>query len=79
VTDAGEDEIVAAIDINATAKAAAAAGMLALKGEKGAFYDSLVLSGAIVLHHIGKAASLADAAAQIRTVLDSGLAVKRVA
>lgn len=75
----GEDEIVAAIDIHATANAAAEAGMLALKGTKGAFYDSLVLSGAIVLHHVGKAASLADAAAQIRAVLDSGRAAKRVA
>ena len=45
---------------------------------QGAFYDSLVLSGAIVLHHAGKATSLADAAAQIRTVLDSGRAAKRV-
>ena len=78
VTAEGADEIVAAIDIPATARAAAAAGMLALQGNKGAFYDSLVLSGAIVLHHVGKATSLADAAAQIRTVLDSGRAAKRV-
>lgn len=75
----GEDEIVAAIDIHATARAAAEAGMLALQGNKGAFYDALVLSGAIVLHHVGKAASVADAAAQIRAVLDSGRAAKRVA
>lgn len=75
----GEDEIVAAIDINATARAAAEAGMLALMGTKGAFYDALVLSGAIVLHHLQKAASLSDAAAQIRAVLDSGRAAKRVA
>ena len=75
----GEDEIVAAIDIPATARAAAEAGMLALKGTKGAFYDALVLGGAIVLHHVGKAASLADAAAQIRAVLDSGRAARRVA
>ncbi len=77
-TAEGEDEIVAAIDIHATARAAAEAGMLALMGTKGAFYDALVLSGAIVLHHVGKAASLADAATQIRTVLDSGRAAKRV-
>ena len=78
-TAEGEDEIVAAIDISATARAAAEAGMLALQGNKGAFYDSLVLSGSIVLHHVGKAASLADAATQIRAVLDSGRAVKRLA
>lgn len=77
-TGEGEDEIVAAIDIGATAHAAAEAGMLALKGDKGPTYDSLVLAGAIILHHVGRAASLADAAAQIRAVLDSGRAVARV-
>lgn len=77
-TAEGEDEIVAAIDIHATARAAAEAGMFALKGTKGAFYDSLVLSGAIILLHIGKADSLADAAAKIRAVLDSGRAANRV-
>lgn len=77
-TEAGEDEIVAAIDVRATAHAAAEAGMLALKGDKGPTYDSLVLAGAIVLHHVGRAASLLDAAAQIRAVLDSGKAVARV-
>ena len=74
----GADEIVAAIDIKATAHAAAEAGILALKGDKGATYDSLVLAGSIILHHVGKAASIADAAAQIRAVLDSGKAVARV-
>ena len=74
----GADEIVAAIDIQATARAAAEAGLQALKGEKGATYDSLVLAGSIVLHHVGKAASVADAAAQIRAVLDSGKALARV-
>lgn len=78
-TGEGEDEIVAAIDIHATARAAAEAGMLALMGTRGEFYDSLVLSGAIVLHHVGKAGSLAEAADQIRAVLDSGRATKRVA
>ena len=77
-TAEGEDEIVAAIDIPATARAAAEAGMLALTGSKGAFYDSLVLGGAIVLHHVGKAKNLADGAEQIRAVLDSGKAAKRV-
>ena len=75
----GEDEIVATIDVRATARAAAEAGKLALQGSKGAFYDSLLLSGAIVLHHVGRATSLADAATQIRAVLDSGRAAKRIA
>ncbi|MFN3715332.1 MAG: anthranilate phosphoribosyltransferase [Thiobacillus sp.] len=74
----GEDEIVAAIDIPATARAAAEAGMLALRGEKGATYDSLVLAGSIILHHVGKAASITDAASQIRAVLDAGKAARRV-
>ena len=78
-TAEGADEIVAAIDIQATARAAAEAGMAALKGNKGAFYDSLVLSGAIVLLHVGKADNLAHAADKIRVVLDSGRAAKRVA
>ncbi|MHB1352259.1 MAG: anthranilate phosphoribosyltransferase [Thiobacillus sp.] len=76
--EAGEDEIVAAIDIKATARAAAEAGILALKGDRGPTYDSLVLAGAIILHHVGRAASVADAATQIRTVLDSGTAAARV-
>ncbi|MBT9566835.1 MAG: anthranilate phosphoribosyltransferase [Thiobacillus sp.] len=77
-TEEGADEIVAAIDVHATARAAAEAGLQALKGEQGATYDSLVLAGSIVLHHVGKAASVADAAAQIRAVLDSGKAAARV-
>lgn len=77
-TGEGEDEIVAAIDIPATARAAAEAGMLALQGGKGPTYDSLVLGAAIILHHVGKAKSLLDAADQIRAVLDSGRAAKRV-
>ncbi len=76
--EAGEDEIVAAIDIQATARAAAEAGILALKGDRGPTYDSLVLAGAIILHHVGRAASVAEAAEKIRVVLDSGRAVLRV-
>ena len=63
---------------SAAARAAAEAGIQALQGTKGATYDSLVLTGAIVLHHVGKASSIADAAAQIREVLDSGKAAARV-
>ena len=74
----GDDEIVAAIDIHATARAAAEAGILALQGTKGATYDSLVLAGSIVLHHVGKATNIADAATQLRAVLDSGKAAARV-
>lgn len=59
------------------ARAAAEAGLAALGGEKGTTYDSLVYSGAIVLNHLGRAGSLAEAADQIRKALDSGEALKR--
>jgi len=72
------DEVAIAVDIKATAVAAARAGMAALAGEKGASYDSLVLSGSLILHHIGRATSLKLAAEQVRAALDSGRVVARV-
>lgn len=72
------DEVVIAVDIAATAQAAAAAGLGALRGEKGASYDSLVLSASLILHHLGRAPSLAAAAQQVRAALDSGRAAARV-
>jgi anthranilate phosphoribosyltransferase len=72
------DEVAIMVDVNATAKAAARAGMAALKGEKGPTYDSLLLGAALVLHHIGKAPTLQAAADQARAALDAGHAAKRV-
>lgn len=72
------DEIEAGVDLKAAAKVAAELGMAALRGEKGAPYDALVYSGAIALHHVGKAASMEAAAEQIRAVLDSGQAAELV-
>ncbi len=74
----GADEIAIAVDIQATAKAAADAGMQALSGKPGATYDSLVYSGSLALFHLGKANSLGDAADQVRAALDSGKAANRV-
>jgi len=74
----GADEIAIAVDIKATAKAAADAGMQALAGKQGATYDSLVFSGAIALFHLGRATSLKEAGEQIRAALDSGKAANRV-
>jgi len=74
----GADEIAIAVDIKATAKAAADAGMQALAGKQGATYDSLVFSGAIALFHLGRANSLKEAGEQIRAALDSGKAANRV-
>ncbi len=73
-----EDEIAIALDVPATAKAAAEAGRAALQGAKGPTYDSLVLGASLILHHVGRATTLAEAAAQVRAVLDSGRAAQRV-
>ena len=72
------DEIAVTVDLPATAKAAAAAGLAALQGERGPTYDSLVLGGALILNHVGRHGALTDAADHIRRVLDSGRAAQRV-
>ena len=72
------DEVALTVNVAAAAKAAADAGMAALKGEKGATYDSLVYVGAITLQHLGKHADLQTAADQVRSVLDSGAAAARI-
>jgi anthranilate phosphoribosyltransferase len=72
------DEIAIAVDIQATARAAANAGMAALRGEKGATYDSLVLGASLILHHVGRATTLQAAADLARAALDSGRAASRV-
>jgi len=72
------DEVVIAVDINATAAAAAKAGMAALRGEKGATYDSLLLTASLIVHHVGKAASFKAAGELVRAALDSGRAAARV-
>lgn len=66
------------VDVKATARAAADAGLAALSGKKGATYDSLVLGAALILHHLGRAGSLREAADLARDVLDSGRALARV-
>ena len=72
------DEIAITVDLKATAKSAAEAGMAALSGEKGATYDSLVYIAALVLNHLKRYNSLRDAANRVRSVLDSGAATARV-
>lgn len=72
------DEVAIMVDVEATARAAAEAGLAALRGEKGATYDSLVLGAALILHHLGRAASLNAAADLVRAALDSGRAASRV-
>lgn len=72
------DQIAVAVDVAATARAAAAAGLAALNGVKGPTYDSLVLAGALMLWHLGRAESLRAGADRIRAVLDSGAATSRI-
>lgn len=72
------DDVAIAVDIKATAEAAARAGLAALQGEKGATYDSLLLTASLILHHLGRAPSLKAAADQVRAALDSGKAHSRV-
>ncbi|WP_078119925.1 anthranilate phosphoribosyltransferase [Thiosocius teredinicola] len=76
-TEKGEGAI-ALTDVDAAAKKAADYGVAALQGEKGPTYDSLVYSGAVVLQHLGKADSLANAGELVRAALDSGKAAARI-
>ncbi|MBK5937998.1 anthranilate phosphoribosyltransferase [Halochromatium roseum] len=72
------DDIAVAVDVPATAKAAAQAGMAALEGQRGPTYDSLVFSGALVLWHLGREQTIAAGADRIRAALDSGAAARRL-
>ncbi|MFP4280034.1 MAG: anthranilate phosphoribosyltransferase [Halochromatium sp.] len=72
------DDIAVAVDVAATAQAAAQAGMAALEGQRGPSYDSLVFSGALILWHLGREQTIAAGADRIRAVLDSGAAARRL-
>jgi anthranilate phosphoribosyltransferase len=72
------DDIAVAVDVQATARAAAEAGMAALAGQTGPTYDSLVFSAALVLWHLGRESSLQAAAGRVRETLDSGRAARRL-
>jgi len=53
-------------------------GKAALAGEKGMFYDGLVLSASLVLWHTKKAKTLSEAAEMVRTALDSKKVLDRL-
>lgn len=72
------DEVAIMVDAQATARAAAEAGLEALAGNRGATYDTLALVAAMVLNHLGRARSLAEGADMARAALDSGRALARV-
>ncbi len=65
-------------DIPALADYTVKLGKAALSGEKGMFYDGLVLSASLVLWHTKKVSKLEDAAQLVRAVLDSGKALNRL-
>ena len=72
------DDVAIAVDIDATAAAAAEAGLAALGGQRGPTYDSLVLTAALILWHRRREPTLGAAAGRVRGVLDSGRAAHRI-
>ena len=77
-TSRPSDDIAVAVDVAATAQAAAQAGMAALEGQRGPSYDSLVFSGALILWHLGREQTIAAGADRIRAAIDSGAAAQRL-
>lgn len=71
--DANGDEIV---DVAGLSKASAKYGLEALDGKQGIAKDCLTYSASLVLKHLGRADSLADAADKVSKVIASGKAIK---
>ena len=65
------------VDTDATAEAAAAAGLAALNGAPGPARDSLVCAAALCLKHVGCFETLRAAADAVRAALDGGAARAR--
>ncbi|MDX1431350.1 MAG: anthranilate phosphoribosyltransferase [Gammaproteobacteria bacterium] len=72
------DGVATGVDAGAIAEAAARAGVEALEGKRGAAFDSLVYGAALTLWHLGRHASLAEAADRVREVLTGGQALARL-
>ncbi len=73
-----EDQVAGATERAAMARAAAEAGLAALSGQRSPTYDALLIGAALILHHVGRARTLGEAADRVRAVLDSGRALTRV-
>ncbi|MCG7983856.1 MAG: anthranilate phosphoribosyltransferase [Candidatus Thiodiazotropha lotti] len=73
-----DDDVARISDITQAAEIAAETALEALQGKSGPAYDSLVYSCAVTLWHSGRYATLEQAAAQVRQVLDSGQAADRL-
>ncbi|MCB1620712.1 MAG: anthranilate phosphoribosyltransferase [Thiothrix sp.] len=70
-----DPDLPVTVDSGALAAHAARLGLAALSGERGLTYDSLVYAASICLTHLGRHATLAQAAAAVRAVLDNGSAL----
>ncbi|WP_217125170.1 anthranilate phosphoribosyltransferase [Hydrogenophilus thiooxidans] len=66
-------------DVDAAAEATLEQGIAALKGQKGAVWDALLLGGALALWGSGCAPSFAEAAMRIRQALENGTALAHFA
>ncbi len=66
----------AVVDVEELSKASAQAGLEALDGKQGPAKDCLTYSAAIMLKHLGRASSLAQAAAMVNEVIASSKAMK---
>jgi anthranilate phosphoribosyltransferase len=65
-------------DIPALAEHTVRLGKAALAGEKGMFYDGLVLSASLIMWHTKKSNSLKEASDLVRIALDSGKVLDRL-
>ncbi|MDQ7075530.1 MAG: anthranilate phosphoribosyltransferase [Gammaproteobacteria bacterium] len=65
------------INLDAAAEAAAETGVAALQGTTGPAFDALVYAASIMLTHLKKYDSLADAGQAVREVINSGAAIAR--
>ena len=70
------DSISLPVDGAALAAVSAQMGVAAMSGEKGMMYESLVYSASIALTHLKRVDSMAEAAEQVRAILDNGQALK---
>jgi anthranilate phosphoribosyltransferase len=73
-----EDLSEASLDTAAVAKAAAEAGMAALRGAPGATRDCLVYGAALCLWHLGRHGNLGSAADAVRGAIDCGKALEHL-
>ncbi len=69
------DGVAIGVDAEAVAQEAARAGIEALEGRTGATFDSLVYGAALCVWHLGRCASLSQAAERVREALTSGKAL----